>query len=57
VAEVCQTCAETQARLQALRGQVAATSTLIRVELEQPTMPWKKLLRASAARLDDALEG
>lgn len=53
----CQTCTDLRARLMALRAEVAATSALIRVELEEPTMPWKKLLRVVEARLDSALGG
>lgn len=53
----CQTCTDLRARLMTLRAQVAATSALIRVELEEPTMPWSKLLRVTESRLDSALEG
>lgn len=53
----CQSCTELRSRLMVLRAEVAATSALIRAELEEPTMPWAKLLRHAAARLDSAVSG
>jgi hypothetical protein len=49
-------CTDLRVRLFTLRAEVQATSALIGVELEEPTMPWSKRLRATKARLEIAVQ-
>lgn len=53
----CQSCTDLRVRLFNLRADVAATAALIRAEMDEPSMPWKKLLPLVVARLESAAAG
>lgn len=57
MAEQCQTCTELRARLAIMAGQVRAEAVLIRVELDEPTRPWRKTLDRAQDRLHMVADG